>query len=143
MRKHSINHIQQSRVTISLLKWFAIASFILLPFSFSEGVANWKYLIVAPLVGVVWVVCTIYYWRTESGILSGVAFLIFIGAHPLSDNVYSEEPPFGHFMQWLSLFLVVAAIPIFRSQWLLRYCGLQELDAAEQSKASDHIPPES
>jgi hypothetical protein len=137
MEEHSPKHVEQSRFSISLLKWLALVSVALLPFSFSNGAADWRYLVVAPFAGGAWILTLAYYWRSESILSSAATFLILIVSHHLSDNVYDGDPPFGHFLQWMSAFLVVAAIPIFLfHQRLLKHCGLQN-PSAEQAMASN------
>ena len=135
MREHSSKHIEQARVSFTIIKWLAITAFLILPFSFSSGFADWTYLMVAPVAGLLWIVALTYSWRYESALAAGFAFFVVIGAHHLSDFAYTSEPPFGHFLQWLALLLGVAVIPVvfFRSR-LLQYCGLQEL--AGHNKAS-------
>ena len=91
----------------------------------------------ALVAGAVWTVALISSWRHESGLVAGISFFAIIGAHHLSDFAYTGEPPFGHFLQWLALFLGVAAIPVvfFRS-WLLQYCGFEEIPGQEQASHS-------
>lgn len=141
MIEHSTKHVQKSRFSISLLKWLAIVSLAGLPFSFSEGLADWRYLIVAPFAGAGWIMTLIYFWRTESILAAGLAFWVFIGLHHLSDNVYDRELPFAHFLQWLSAFLFVAVIPlVFRRQAILDYCGLDEREAEQPAPSGGEKP---
>ncbi len=124
--------MEQARLSIALIKWLAIVALICVPFSFSDGTANWRYLIVAPLSGLVWIVAQVHFWRSESILAGAGAFLIAIVAHNLSDNTYNGEPPFGHFIQWIASFLFVAAIPLvaFRT-FVLKFCGLQKQEAEQ------------
>ena len=132
MSKHSAKHVEQARISLAIIKWLAIIALLFLPFSFSDGIADWRYLAVASVAGVLWIFALIYSWRHETPIAGGIAFLIAIGAYHLSDSFYASEPPFGIFLQWLAAFLAVAAIPVvvFRVR-LLEYCGLNETKAQQ------------
>ena len=129
MSKHSAKHVEQAGISLAIIKWLAIIALLLVPFSFSDGIADWRYLAVAPVTGVLWIAASIYSWRHESPFAGGFAFLITIGAYHLSDSVYTSELPFGHFLQWVAAFLLVAGFPAiaFRAR-LLKYCGLQKDD---------------
>jgi heme O synthase-like polyprenyltransferase len=129
MSEHTARHVEQARLSISLVKWLAIVALVFLPFSFSDGIADWRYLIVAPLTGIVWIVAQLHFWRSESILAGAGAFMIAIVAHNLSANAYIGEPPFGHSVQWIALFLAVAATPlvVFRAS-VLNFCGLQKTE---------------
>ena len=113
-------------MSLAMIKWLAIISLLILPFSLFDGVADWRYLTVAPVAGLLWISALIYYWRHESLLAGGIAFLVVIGAYHLSDSVYASEPPFGHFLQWITALIIVAGLPVigFRSR-LISYCDLQ------------------
>lgn len=130
MSEHSAKHVEQARISLAISKWLAIIALLLLPLSLSKGIADWRYLAVAPVAGVLWIAALIYHWRHESPLAGGLGFLICVGAHHLADSVHASEPPFVHFLQWLAAFLAAASIPvvIFRGR-LLDYCGLNETKA--------------
>lgn len=125
MTTHSTKHLEQARFSISLIKWLTVISLVILPFSLTEGIADWRYLIIAPLAGALWISTQVYFWRSGSIIVASLNFLILLGLHNMSQRVYDVGPPFTDFIQWLSLFLFVSAIPFsVCRQRLLRYCGL-------------------
>jgi hypothetical protein len=125
MREHSEKHIAQARFNIALIKWMALAASLCLPFSFADGVADWRYVIVAPFAGLGWIVFQCMFWRSESMLAGGMGFLIVIAAHHLSDNVYGGLVPMGHFAQWAAWFLLVAAIPLMAFRGFIRNsCGI-------------------
>ena len=113
-------------MSLAIIKWFAIISLLILPFSFFDGVADWRFLAVAPVAGVLWIAASIYSWRHESPLAGGIAFLVVLGGYHLSNSVYASGPPFGHFLQWITALLLVAGFPVvaFRTR-VINYCGLQ------------------
>jgi hypothetical protein len=125
MREHSTKHVAQARFNIAMIKWMTIASLLCLPFSFVDGIADWRYLVVAPFAGFGWIMVQCLFWRSESMLTGGLGFLFVIVVHHLSDNVYAGQVPMGHFAQWMASFLVVVAIPVvlFRG-FVLKFCGL-------------------
>ncbi|MFC7339694.1 hypothetical protein ACFQY0_21090 [Haloferula chungangensis] len=127
MSDHSAKHIEQSRFSLALIKWLAIIALLLLPLSFPEGFADWRYLALATVAGLLWIAALVYHWKHESPLACGLGFLVCLGAYHLGNSVYPSEPPFGIFLQWLATFLAVAAVPVivFRVR-LLEYCGLNE-----------------
>lgn len=127
MSEHSAQHAEQAKVSIAIIKWLAIIALFFLPFSFSDGIADSRYLAVALAAGSLWVGVSVYSWRHGSPLAGGIAFLIVIGAYHLSSSAYSSEPPFGHFLQWITALLVVAGFPtIAFGSRLIRYCALQK-----------------
>lgn len=130
MSRHSTKYIEEARFSIALIKWLGIGGFIVLPFSFTDGVADWRYLTISAIAGLVWCGALVYAWRYESMLASGFAFLTMIGAFHGSETFYAAEPPFWHSLQWLAVFLAVASFPkiVFRPR-LLRICQLLEPDA--------------
>ena len=137
MSEHSTKHIEQARFSIGLIKWLGIVAVILLPFSFADGVADWRYLTISAIAGLVWSGALVFSWRHESILASGLAFLVMMGAFHGSETFYTAEPPFGHFLQWLAVVLVVAAFPMvaFRSR-LLRFCRLQQSETQQVSSSN-------
>lgn len=127
MREHTAKHVAQARFNIRMIKWMAILSLLCLPFSFADGVVDWRYWIVAPFAGLGWIMVMCLFWRSESMLTEGLGFLIAIVAHHLSDNVYGGEVPMGHFAQWIATFLSVAAFPLvaFRG-FVLKFCGFEK-----------------
>lgn len=113
-------------MSLAIIKWLAVISLLILPFSFFDGVADWRYLTVAPVAGLLWIAALIYCWRQESLFAGVIAFWAVIGAYHLSDSLYASEPPFGHFLQWITALILFAGLPViaFRSR-LIRYCGLE------------------
>ena len=132
MNPHPVSHVEQSLFSIQLMKGFLLLAFLGLPFSFQLGVGDWRYLIVAPLVGAFWFAALICFWRAESMLAGAGAFLLAVVGHHLADNVYEVEPPFGHFLQWLFLFLLPGVSPLlFISERLIEYCGLRNTGAEQ------------
>lgn len=110
---------------------------MMLPFSFSEGVADWRYLTVAAIAGLVWCGILVYSWRSESILASGLSFVVVMGAFHGSEAFYSNDPPFEHFLQWLAVLLFVAAGPLVALRsGVLHFCHLQETDGQQGSTPS-------
>lgn len=127
MLSHPPAHVQQARYSIGFLWWLTLVSIALLPFSFSVGVADWRYLLVALAAGAVWLVMLIGYWRTENLLLSGASFVAVIGVYHLSEIFYDQNPPLAHFIQWMNAFLLTSGVPLMCCRdRVLKFCGLVE-----------------
>ena len=130
MSEHSAKHVEQARFSLALIRWFAITAILLLPLSFQVGFADWRYLALAAVAGLLWIAALVYHWRHKSPLAGGIGFLIGLGTHHLGNSIYPSEQPFGVFLQWLATFLAVAAVPvIFFRERLLEYCDLNETNA--------------
>ena len=138
MTPEETKHDQVSLRNISAVRFTALVLLMILPSLLLGGPASWKFLLPASIAGGLWIAILIYHWETASQFAAGAAFLIMVGSYYLSDNVYADGPSLCHFLQWLSVFFIVAAIPItFFREEILKHCGL---DGASM-KTSHETPP--
>ena len=110
--------ITRSRTGFALLRWFAVAALVMLPFTFENGFIGLVPLFNAILTAFFWMVSLIAAWRNRNPLWFALAFVAgCISRLAWSDGlIVSGVQGF----QWLCYVLIFAGLPLllFKTQML-------------------------
>lgn len=120
-------HIASSLFSIRLISWFALISFLALPFAFHDGFARITFLALAFLAGCIYLSFLIKGWITGSMGWGMLQFLLGVGGFNLANGLVPDPSPNGYSIQWFVLFfLVPGLICFFYHDRIIKHCQLEE-----------------
>ena len=126
--------IRSHLLTLNLLPWITVLFTVILPFSFSDGLAPIWYLGTAIIMGGVGLFIFLMSWKTNNMWWSMLYFIFVVFISKTPTKLFSFDPEIGHSLQWLFVALmVVGGISYFKKQQLIEHCGLQEMNVLSWS----------
>lgn len=113
------NYIAQARFSFAMLRWGSVVALLLLPFTFSEGIAAPLVIASTLPVSLGWLTSLMMGWRTRNQLWFVLSFLIVVVA-PRFIGLRDPELPKPHTFQWLCCVLILTGSPLllFRARML-------------------------
>lgn len=120
--------IRLNLTIISILPWLTVLFAVVLPFTFSDGLAPLWYLGSAFVAGGIWLYILLNSWKRIHIFWYVLPIILYVIIKIIFEKVFHFEVQMGHFFQWLFILMgVVSGAVYFNKQQIIEYCGLKEM----------------